>query len=805
MKYEKLGQCRGDNKIYVKLRLTHCKNTAVQVSSWDARKTTHLPASFKVLETGNDWLIGVLVLFDVAIGQVVELSVDADTPLRLFFSRAVSALASKVNGLIRKDFCREIRNIDSQGLTSDIFITCESAVPLNENKVLLKGRFSTPSNIQASVSVIDRKGKIVSSDFTVMGRTEEDESLRSELAWWHYAIKIPHLGDTVCFVLRDDDGNQIGSCYVLEKYRLKQLKQALENRFESAFFQRDYENWLFAHRLTEAQAEYERGRSFEYEPLFSIIVPLYKTPASFFKDMANSVLQQTYRNWELILVNSTPDIVELKRLVDSYAERDPRIKVIELDRNLGITENTNKGIEAAKGDFLCFFDHDDTLEPDILFEYTSALNADHEINLLYCDEDKILLNGRFGDPTFKPDFSLDMIRDNNYICHLLTVRKSVYDTIEPSSAELDGAQDHAMVLKIIERGGHVHHVPRILYHWRMSETSTASNSDTKPYATEAGIKAVQQHLDRVGARGTVECSHGRAFRYLVRYATPGDPLVSVIVATRGDMLVLERFVEMLGGASYPHIELIIVASTGFADDDEILGMSERYGLAARLVIDDRPFFYSSRLNRGAAEAQGSVLVFCHDDIESQDPDWITVLAGHALRPEVGLVGTMTVSEDSTVQQAGVAIVDGELVKLSVGIQYETPGYIFYPLTTRNTSVVDDACIAIRHDAFTELGGFDERYGRYFAVADLSLAAASKGYLNVYTPEASVWHFSPAAAFGPSKPKDRQYFIDKASFLARWSDMLARDDPYFNPNFSRSLADAAQYRFDAVSGMPASSL
>lgn len=210
--------------------------------------------------------------------------------------------------------------------------------------------------------------------------------------------------------------------------------------------------------------------------------------------MTESVKNQSYANWELILVNASPDNQELKVHVEQETAHDNRIKSINLTENKGISENTNAGVAIASGDFVSFFDHDDILEPDLLFSYAEAIENNDDVDLLYCDEDKLMPDGKLAQPFFKPDFNIDLLRNNNYICHMLTIRKSLLDTLEPNTKEFDGAQDHNLTLRAVEKARKVHHVPKVLYHWRLSETSTAANADSKPYATIAGIKAVQSHF-----------------------------------------------------------------------------------------------------------------------------------------------------------------------------------------------------------------------------------------------------------------------------------------------------------------------
>ena len=437
----------------------------------------------------------------------------------------------------------------------------------------------------------------------------------STLGFAHFSLHIPEVGDSLCICMHRASGH-LDTFINLKKDMLKELLDEADRDHACAFNQPRYLSWFSGRRLTGSDALAQTNIEFTYQPLFSIIVPLYKTPLNFFRDMADSVIAQTYSNWELILVNSTPDYDGLSDLVSEYVAADSRIKVTELEGNLGITENTNVGIKMAKGDYLCFFDHDDVLEPNILFEYACALNINADINLLYCDEDKLLPDGSLAHPTFKPDFSLDMARDNNYICHLLTVKKACLYSIDLSSSDLDGAQDHAMVLKIAELGGAIHHVPKILYHWRISENSTAGNSDSKPYATLAGIKAVQEHLDRCGIKATVVNSHNRAFRYSPIYDVDPSESCSLIVATRGDSSVLSTLVSSINDTDFDNLEVVFVCS----QDVEAAVQQLSSGLRCRYIVHalDDPFNISVWRNAGALAAHGNQLVFVHDDIRALD-------------------------------------------------------------------------------------------------------------------------------------------------------------------------------------------
>ncbi len=793
MRVKVLGRCRGNGKLYLLLRITGLGSSSLTVAS-ELDDGTALPSYFVETEQDLGATEGVLVLFGARVKQHVTFRAQTGQAASLIIRPRLVSIASKYNGVFRKALCSDIRNIDSRGIVSGVSISCDLLVP-TPNSVIVKGQYSTkPGSHAPIVRVHDARGRLVDAPCVICPNVKDSSNLESGASSGTYSVELDTFDETVSLSLWVDD-DPVGSCYVLRQFHRKQLLKRSDRHFESAFSQPGYDGWLMRHRASADTIAEQSDVQFAHAPLFSVIVPLYKTPLSFFREMADSVLAQSYANWELILVNSTPEERELSDLVSRYEAADSRVRVVTLEKNYGITENTNRGIAAARGDYLCFFDHDDVLEPDILFEYAKAISDNPAINLLYCDEDKLFPDGNFGNPTFKPDFSVDMVRDNNYICHLLTVKRSAYDSIEPSGPELDGAQDHAMVLKIAELGGPIHHVPKILYHWRISETSTAGNSDSKPYATTAGILAVQQHLDRVGVSGTVECSHGRAFRYLVKYPTPERTTVSVIAATRGDYSV-GMLLDALSSSVCFGVELVLVAPSSRIEavENEVRNYSEK--VSARVIGVDGTFSISAWLNIGAKASTGDVLVMCHDDIRPVDSDWLDVLVGHALRIEVGAVGTMTVSRDGLIQQAGLALVDGSIVNLSAGVYRESPGYIYFPLTTRNVSAVSGVCLATRRDIFEMVGGLDERLTQSFVDVDYCLRVQQCGELVVYTPEAALYHDARTdgggAGLGARSP---QHYADKAMLMSRWAEVFSSGDPYFNPNFSCNPVDAAQYRFD----------
>lgn len=777
-------KCRGEAKYYVLIEsLVSPEKLFLQALSPNGEE---LPA--RIVVVGASSLVVVLMGFEIS--QEVKL---LDASGRCVFSFRVHplsfALGSKINGVIRKRECQEIRNIDGSGVACLASVLFDAFVPTADG-FLIRCRLSNCEDIGASsIVAMDKNGLTIGRGL----RIARDSSLGwsgKENAF--FSIEVPSLEEApLCLCAVDEEGKPIGAFFGLEKKDVARQLELCKEAHSTAFDDCRYTEWLSCMRVTAAESEVQKMTRFDRSPLFSIIVPLYKTPLDFFRDMVDSVLSQTYRKWELVLVNSTPDDVELARLVGRYACADPRIKVLELERNYGITENTNYGVKEAKGDYLCFFDHDDVLEPDILFEYAKTINEFGDVDLLYCDEDKLFPDGSLRNPTFKPDFSLDMLRDNNYVCHLMTVRSDILARIGISSSDLDGAQDHAMVLKVAELGGRICHVPKLLYHWRVSDNSTAGNADSKPYANIAGVKAVQEHLDRVEIPARVSLSHGRSFRYSPDYEVPSGTHVSVVVPTRGNADTVNDFLNGLSSTSFDNWEILFVCS-GVAKH-LIEEAAKDFPLEVSILSTDSPFNYSAWANEGARRASGDVLVFAHDDIRPADRNWLHVLTGFACREDVGVVGTMSCDLDGVIQQAGLSFLDDEILSLSRGFHSSSAGYIFLSSTVRDVAAVSGVCLASSRIAFETVGGFDESYGLDYADVDYCFAAERRGLKVVYTPEAKMYHKSNTNRYLLNRSRSSAHFSDKALLLGKWSHRFAQGDRFFNPSFSRNKEEAESYK------------
>ena len=329
----------------------------------------------------------------------------------------------------------------------------------------------------------------------------------------------------------------------MKHYGPKEFWIRLHERFEPE--EVPYGLWYRAYIPTEETLETQRKQKFDYSPLISIAVPAYQTPVEFLRQMIESLIVQTYSNWELCIVNASPDNEEMQKVLAEYSAGDSRVRFCNLKENLGIAENTNRAFAMAKGEFVGLLDHDDLLAPNALYEIVKILQDHPQADALYTDEDKVTteLDEHF-QPHLKPDFNLDLLRSNNYICHFFVVRKSIVEKAGGFRKEFDGAQDYDFIFRCTENAGEVLHVPEILYHWRTHKASTADNPASKMYAFEAGKRAIEAHLERTGTKGEVSHTQDLGF-YRVKYPVQGKPLVSVIIPNKDEKETLQTCLEML--------------------------------------------------------------------------------------------------------------------------------------------------------------------------------------------------------------------------------------------------------------------
>lgn len=570
--------------------------------------------------------------------------------------------------------------------------------------------------------------------------------------------------------------------YVSTKKSLIWLKKKL-TRKEYA----DYDTWLRIMRVSRQELFAQRKTKFSYAPKFSVVVPLYHTPAKFLKDLVRSMMYQSYANWELCLVNASPEDVHLTSLLENWAMRDKRIRVIRLEKNLGIAQNTNAGIAASTGEFIAFLDHDDFLEPDALFCYADALNKDKTIDVFYSDEDKTdEYAAHYFYPHFKSDFNIDLLHANNYMCHFLAVRKSLVDTVGGLNEKFDGAQDYDFVLRLTENTKKIYHCPRILYHWRCSNQSTAANQGNKMYAIHAGKAALNAHYKRIGwnARAQEGAVDGW---YQTKFTLKEEPLVSILIPNKDHTddldVCLNSFFER---ADYQNYEFIIIENNSvlpetFAYYEKI----EKEHDNVKVVYWEAGFNYSAINNFGFKFAKGDYIMLLNNDVELITPDIFKSMLGFCMRPEVGIVGAKLLYNDHTVQHAGVLVGAGGLADhVFKGIHEDDPGYMGRAISSQDVSAVTAACLLVKRSVYEEVGGLEDEFQVAFNDVDFCLKVRKAGYLIVYDADVKLFHYeSKSRGMEDTTERFIRFGNEMMLLNSKWDILSTFVDPYYNPNLS----------------------
>ena len=570
----------------------------------------------------------------------------------------------------------------------------------------------------------------------------------------------------------------------LKHYGPKEFWIRLHERFEPE--EVPYGPWYAAYVPDEEALEKQRKHKFNYAPLISIAVPAYQTPVEFLKQMIESLISQTYTGWELCIANASPDNEEMQRVLADYSAKDVRVRFCSLKENLGIAENTNRAFAMAKGEFMGLLDHDDLLAPNALYEIVNTLQDHPQADALYTDEDKVTtdLDEHF-QPHLKPDFNLDLLRSNNYICHFFVVRRSIVEKAGGFRKEFDGAQDYDFIFRCTENAREVLHVPEILYHWRTHKASTADNPASKMYAFEAGKRAIEAHLERTGTKGTVSHTQDLGF-YRVKYPVQGEPLVSVIIPNKDEKETLQTCLESLKkNTSYQNFEIIIIENNSTTGEIFKYYKELSRDQQIHLLRWGKEFNYSAINNFGVAHARGEYLLFLNNDVKSIEPDWMEEMLGVCQRPEVGGVGAKLIYPDNTIQHAGCVIGMGGIAgHMFVDMPADRTGYLHKASLLQDMSAVTAACLMMKKEVFEQAGGFTEELAVAFNDVDLCLKVRKNNHLIVYDPYAKLYHMeSKTRGAEDSKEKVRRFQTEIEYMRCHWMDILKNGDPYYNKNLS----------------------
>ncbi|MCR5107562.1 MAG: glycosyltransferase family 2 protein [Lachnospiraceae bacterium] len=544
----------------------------------------------------------------------------------------------------------------------------------------------------------------------------------------------------------------------------------------------------------EEERKRQRETVFEKNIKFSILVPLYNTPENYLREMIESCIAQTYGNWELCLADgSSKDHEEVRSICSEYAGKDKRIIYKKLESNLGISGNTNECFKMTTGDYIGLFDHDDILHPCALYEYMKVICSE-DADYIYCDEttfkgssidDMITLH-------FKPDFAIDNLRANNYICHFSVFKKELVEETGVFRSEFDGSQDHDMILRLTSRAKKIVHVPMILYYWRSHAGSVASDINAKTYAIDAAKNAVAAHLKACGFEG-FEIESSRAFEtiFRIRYRLTEKPLVSILIPNKDHLSDLKRCIESIQDkTSYENYEIIIIENN--SETKEITDYYDTLRLLPniKVVTYFGEFNYSKINNFGETFAKGKYLILLNNDTEVVTRTWIEEMLMYAQRDDVGAVGCMLYYGDYSIQHAGIVL--GLGAHRTAGHSHyrmskDNLGYMGRLCYAQNVSAVTGACMMTSKALYEEVNGLSEEFAVALNDVDYCLKLRAKGLLNVFTPFAELFHYESSSRGSdvkdPSDKNAERYNRESDLFREKWKEVLEKGDPYFNPNFS----------------------
>ena len=529
-----------------------------------------------------------------------------------------------------------------------------------------------------------------------------------------------------------------------------------------------------------------------HKPLISVIMPVFNPPEAFLRDAIESVIQQIYPHWELCIADDASTVPHVQAVLKQYQSQDSRIKVVFRQTNGNISRSSNSALELATGEFIALLDHDDLLTPDALYEMALLINRQPQIDMIYSDEDKIDEKEHLRDPFFKPDWCPDSFLSRMYTCHLGAYRRSLVNQIGGFRPGFEGSQDYDLVLRFTEKTDKIAHIPKILYHWRMHDRSTASSIKTKSYAIEAAEKAIAEALQRRGEPGQVAAAKGNCCCYIVRYDIHDFKPVTIIIPTRNLGSMLDRcLTSIFSKTTYPNYEVLVVDNG--STESETFSVFDRWQKQEpkrfRCLPLDIPFNFSKLNNAAVQQSQADYFLFLNNDIEVITPEWLTTMVEQAQRPTIGAVGARLLYPDGTIQHAGVVAgiggVAGHSHKHFPGDQI---GYFSQIQAINNYAAVTAACLMCRRDVFEKVGGFEEELAIAFNDVDLCFKMLEKGYRNVYLPHAVLYHYESKSRGYEDTPEKQVRFQKEILYMQRkWKAIIA-NDPCYSPHLTKERED-----------------
>ncbi|MBF2014659.1 MAG: glycosyltransferase [Rivularia sp. T60_A2020_040] len=611
----------------------------------------------------------------------------------------------------------------------------------------------------------------------ILGLTEKDQTFQQNLLsrvryfWNIYRVKgLPYVANKVL-----QKSIQIVKYEDVPSHALPNIPQSDDI---------NYQKWLNNNYPTPEILKQKaiKVEELTYQPLFSLIMPVFNTPTKFLKEAIESVLNQVYPYWELCIADDASSDNQVRKILEEYSAKDSRIKVIFRTENGHISRCSNSALEIATGEFIALLDHDDLLTPDALYEIASLLNEHPEADMIYSDEDKINGNGKLQDPFFKPDWCPDSFLSRMYTCHLGIYRRELLKTIGGFRTGYEGSQDYDLVLRFTEKTTRIFHIPKILYHWRIHPQSAASKPDQKPYAVIAAENALADALVRRGEDGRVTQAESLVGHYIIRYTIKDYKLVSIIIPTRDLGKILDKcLTSIFEKTVYPNYEIILIDNGSQEQEtaDIFAKWQQKEPDRFKCYQFDIPFNYSKINNYGVEKAQGDYLLFLNNDTEVLTSDWIDAMVEQAQRTSIGAVGALLLYPDNTIQHAGVVMGIGGVANHShKHFPVNSPGYFGQILTVNNYSSVTAACLMCRREVFEAVGGFEEQLSVAFNDVDFCLKIVEKGYRNIYLPHVVLYHYESKSRGYEDTPEKLARFIQETEYMQNnWKNFIEYDPCY----------------------------
>lgn len=573
---------------------------------------------------------------------------------------------------------------------------------------------------------------------------------------------------------------------MLKKIMLKIYKKIFKYTPQEKFDleeNENYQKWIEKYEPKYDELEKQRETTFEYMPKISIVVPMYNTPEKYFKELLESITEQTYENWELCLADGSPEKAEyLEDLIQPLGEK---IKYKLLSENKGISGNSNEALKLATGDFIALLDHDDIIPKFALYEIVKTINENPDVDFIYTDEDKILEeNEKRISPHFKQDYAIDTLRSYNYICHFSIFKKELMDKLGGFNSEFDGSQDYDLILRATEQAKHIVHIPKILYNWRISSTSVASGAAAKPYAYEAAKRAILASIERHGIQGAKVEDSRIIGLYKVTYPVKGEPKISIIIPNKDHKKDLKRCIKSILKSTYKNYEIIIVENN--SKEKNIFKYYKKLEKNPNIKIEKCEmsiFNYSKLNNYGASKANGEYFVFLNNDTKIITNNWLETIISNCQREEIGAIGAKLIYKNKRIQHAGVVLnLTGTAGHVNWNEKENNPGYFGRIMIQQNVSAVTGALLGVSKKTFDQVNGFDETFPIAYNDVDFCLKIQDIGKLITYNPYIEAYHYeSQSRGYEDTEEKQKRLKKEENKLKKKWKKYFDVTDKYYSPN------------------------